>query len=198
MRDLETYRPGTWPGILCSVGSRPDPQAIGGYAKSDNAPRLVRLNTPGTSGRLSIIVLPREVTAIEKRYRGFRVLVVNKSGEEITFPALNSALKLVREARLPDGSWLWLDEEPRAFCGNSIHNVFLPPGHYWELAAPVTSGTHRVTMRFRLLGTNTTSAPFDGQIEPWMIETARHRAQSRIEEMERWKRVQERQSRRWR
>ena len=141
-----------------------------GFAPSKNLPRILDRDAP--AGRLSLIALPDEQMPYGK-HRGFTVLLVNTTAEEVRFEAVDSRLRIVREAIDAAGRWRPIEFEPRSWCGNSYHTVFLPAGHYWTFTTPVYSGTFATIMRFALTlenGEKLYSNAFMGFIQPGQFE----------------------------
>ena len=149
------------------AGSRNDPQALGGYWRSDNFPKHCKDKQCGPDTHVSLIALPAETVPFAEQYQGFRLLLVNRTAAEVPFQACDSRLYIICEALDANGHWQPIEHEPRSFCGNSYHKVFLPSGHYWEFAVPVYSGVFKTKLRFCLLGNQPIySNEFDGKINP--------------------------------
>jgi hypothetical protein len=150
----------------CMAGSRFDDKALGGFGQSDNVPQRLSHEDFGRKGELSLVALPEDAVPFG-RYRGLRVVLVNRTGKEIPFPASDSRLSIIQEARDAGGEWKPVEYLPSSWCGNSHHNVFLPEGHYWEFAAPAYTGAIKTKLRFVLLGdTPLYSQEFDGSVNP--------------------------------
>lgn len=153
----------------CYAGSRRDERAIGGYASSANAPQEVTEKTPGTADRIDLVALPAEPVTFQRKHQGFRLLLINRTGEEASFNASDAQLTLLCEARDRDGAWKAIEARSVSFCGNSFHHVYLPAGHYWEFAAPVYGGPFQTKLRYRFQaeygkGSPVYSNEFDGHI----------------------------------
>jgi hypothetical protein len=151
----------------CYAGSRVDEQATGGFAPSENVPKKIAAKTSGREGKVSLVALPAERVAFKREYRGFRLLLVNRTKSEAAFGAADSQLSIVQEAKDAQGKWRPIEVLPSRLCGNSYHRVFLPAGHYWEFASPVHSGSMKTKLRFVLLGEKPIySNEFAGSIDP--------------------------------
>lgn len=151
----------------CRVGSRHDPDAIGGYAGSSNFPRSVEGLVFGREGELALVALPEEETVpFEGRYLGMPLLLVNRTGEELSYPALDSTLFLVLEGLDQEGRWRPVESTPETICGNSFHRVFLPAGQYWEIVVPVYEGSFRTMLRYHLREGDVVSNVFEGTVNP--------------------------------
>ena len=165
--DLKPFEPKSMVRGYCYAGSRNDDKALGGYGPSDNTPKKITDNISGTAGKVNLIAMPTESVAFAKEYRGFRLLLVNRTGAEASFAASDSRLTIICEAQDDAGEWKPIEDLPSSFCGNSHHNVFLPSGHYWEFTAPLYSGSHKTKLRFQLKGKEPIySNVFDGSINP--------------------------------
>ena len=119
----------------------------------------------GTEGTLSLVALPSDQVPFANKYRGFKLLLINRSGAEAAFSASDSRIPIICEAKDESGQWKEIEYLPGSFCGNSGHRVFLPDGHYWEFASPAYSGGIKTKMRFKFLGAPLLySNEFDGDI----------------------------------
>ena len=160
----------------CHAGSRKDNAAPGGYGRSDNLPKRRGEKPWGTEAQLSLVALPAETVPFalpaesvpfEKQYQGFRLLLVNRTADEVAFRACDSRLYIICEARDETGHWKASERLPWSGCGNSHHRVFLPSDQYWEFAAPVYSGNFKTKLRFHLEGKQPIySNEFEGYINP--------------------------------
>lgn len=152
----------------CFAGSRPDEKAPGGFGRSENLPR--RAGAGGAIGApqaVSLVALPDQSARFAKKYRGLRLILINRTAREVAFSASDSRLPLVLEARDADGAWKPIEYLPSSWCGNSRHRVFLPAAHYWEFVAPVYAGTIATRLRFVLRGEKPiVSNEFAGQVNP--------------------------------
>ncbi|MBP6632168.1 MAG: hypothetical protein KBG28_26880 [Kofleriaceae bacterium] len=145
---------------------------FGGHARSSNLPRaLAGAGLPPTT-QVSLLVLRDQPRPFAPGNDGFRVVLVNPTGQGLEVPASDSRLPIVHEARDPSGAWRAIEYLPSSWCGNSRHTLTLPPGQYWEFTAPRYTGTLATEVRLVLSfdsDTGTTvvrSAPFPGRINP--------------------------------
>jgi hypothetical protein len=165
--DLKPFEPKSMTDGYCYGGSRKDDKAIGGYGTSENAPDKVTSKTPESEGQISLVALPTESVPFKGEFRGFRLLLVNRSNTEAAFEACDSRLNIICEARDQNGDWKPIENLPSSFCGNSYHSVYLPGGHYWEFRVPVYSGAMRTKLRYQLQGKAPIySNEFDGSVNP--------------------------------
>jgi hypothetical protein len=136
------------------VGSRiTDKQASAGeFYECDNYPFDLDRKDWGVEGAVSLIAFTDESTAYSHKLQGMAVRLINRSDRVASFPACDSALMLVQEALAPDGNWQAIESWPTGPCGNSDHRVFIKPGQYWQLTAPVYAGPLQTKLRFRLDG----------------------------------------------
>ncbi len=159
-------------GAYCYVGSRVDEQATGGFGPSNNMPKKIDEKAGGRKGKVSLVALPSETVPFKQQYRGFRLLLVNRTKAEAAFRAADSQLSIVQEAKDAQGKWRPIEVLPSRLCGNSYHRVFLPAGQYWEFASPVHSGSMKTKLRFVLLEkTPIYSNEFAGSIDPGQFAT---------------------------
>ena len=104
----------------------------------------------GRDGQLALVALPQTTVPFAEKYRGFRVLLVNRTNAEVAFPATDSSLDIIQEAQdaspatgtpiedLPSRS----EVIPFWYSGNSVHQRFSPlPATDWEFAAPAYTGS---------------------------------------------------------
>jgi hypothetical protein len=132
------------------VGSRlPDKEAIGGFGPCDNYSFDLGGKEWGMDGEVSLVAFPDEPVAYFK-YRGIAVRLINRTGETASFPACDSRLFLVQEARDSAGRWQAIEVLPESDCGNSFHRVFIKPNQYWQFPARVYGGPLKTKIRFRL------------------------------------------------
>jgi hypothetical protein len=123
------------------------PDSLGGYYASHNMPTPNERRVLGN--KLAVLALVDEPHAFGS-YSGFRVIVANASPSPIVFPASDSTLAMVHEAIDPSGHWAPIEELPHSWCGNSYHELTLPPGQSWELAAPHYDGDFATKLRLRI------------------------------------------------
>jgi hypothetical protein len=147
-----------------------DETALGGFSRSDNRP--LRIDRPIGPQRLSLNAFPSAEAVFQEKHRGFLVTLENRTGEAVWFQAVDSRLRIVREAMDRSGQWKAVESLPTSFCGNSYHRVALPADHYWSFVAPVYAGSVRTRMRFvlhekdRVLVSN----EFEGMIDPLQFD----------------------------
>lgn len=131
------------------AASKPDKHDLGGFGESQNAPKTFKKGT-FPKGKLSLIV--KEKTSIDKQ-SGFLVHVVhlvNASGKEISFPAQDSRLDMVVQAKDQDGIWRNIEYVPSSWCGNSYHTLTLGSGEYWSFQTPDYTGGNPTKLRISL------------------------------------------------
>ncbi len=152
-----------------SAGSKmKGPDALGGFASSDNFPRS-GLGFDVEGGGVQLRALTEDVVPFREEYEGFRVVLLNRTHTVQGFQASDSRLSLIREAKQQDGKWRPIEYLSNSWCGNSYHRVFLKRNDYWEFVAPRYAGTVPVRMRFLLRmedGKAVYSNEFDGWINP--------------------------------
>lgn len=150
----------------CFAGGGADKQAFG-YGQSDNSPMKLADKQLGKEGEISLVALPTETVPFAKSYRGFRLLLINRTNSEVPFDASDSRVSIIQEALDTHGQWRPIEYLPSSWCGNSYHRVFLPAGHYWEFIAPQYGGAQKTKLRFALQGKQPIhSNEFEGSINP--------------------------------
>lgn len=132
------------------VGSRiTDSTAPGGFGPCENYPFDLRGNDWGERHEVTLIAFPDERVAYFK-HCGLAVRLVNRTRGVASFPACDSSLFLVQEARAENGRWHAIEALPQEICGNSFHRVALKPNQYWQFPARVYDGPIKTKLRFRL------------------------------------------------
>lgn len=126
---------------------------------------------PAVKGQLALLALPDNPADFEG-YKGFKVMLVNGTKKTVSFEAQDFRINIVREARDAAGRWRPIEYLPNSWCGNSYHQLDLPPGRHWTFHAPVYSGAFRTQMRFVLdqPGLHLVSNEFSGTINVEQFE----------------------------
>ncbi len=161
------YRPESRTSVAYLAGGREDEDRRDtNWGKMLTFPQNLEGQEYGSSGRVSIVALPKESRKFGRKYAGFRLLVVNRSDAEFEIEACDARLPLICEALDPTGQWRSIESLPIAFCGNSYRDVHLPSGSYWEFSAPCYSGEFKTSLRFKLNAvTPIYSNEFEGTIQ---------------------------------
>jgi hypothetical protein len=161
------------------VGSeKRDPEAAGGWYKSQNMPKEIPASVKAPDKTVSIVVDFESVAVWNGRTLGREVHIVNRTDAEAAFAGCDSMLKLRLEAKNETGEWVAVERPPSTDCGNSYHRAFLPAGKMWTFTAPVYGGTLKTKLRYRLLPVRQheagaiTSEEFDGAINPGLLKAA--------------------------
>ncbi|MFZ2280476.1 MAG: hypothetical protein WAW39_21950 [Prosthecobacter sp.] len=156
------------------AGSRTDPSDLGGFYKSDNMPKGIEKENLGAPNALSLVVLPNQQVPYRQyqagpMFRGFQLVLVNRTGKEMSFRAQDSRVNIICEAQTPERVWKPIERLSHSDCGNSYHQVFLPDKHCWTFAAPAFAGSLKTKMRYKLVSKQsdvTYSNEFEGFINP--------------------------------
>ena len=159
---------------LDNIGGYFDLSVLDAWRKAGDPLQHYEVATPAqigdqvAAGQITLIAMPGEPLAFAEKLRGFRVILTNATGGEVSFAASDSRLSIVREARDRRGAWRAIEYLPSSWCGNSYHRVFLPAGHAWSFAAPEYAGPFRTRMRFVLRSDDRqiVSNEFEGSIDP--------------------------------
>lgn len=104
----------------CRAGSPiEDPQALGGFASSENNPRPMPSVLPAGGAASEegwyLVALPDDITVFAKDHRGMRLLLVNPTKETIPFDASDSRLSIVQEAKDERGEWQEIEYLPSSW-----------------------------------------------------------------------------------
>ena len=134
----------------CYAASPSNIAKLYGIDEGKNVPNPVSKISQGAEGELSLVALPDEEVPFDKEYRGFRLLLINRTAAETNLLSCDTRLPIVQEALEGEGIWRPVEYLPSSWCGNSYFCITLPAGHYWEFAAPRYSGKNKVLMRFAL------------------------------------------------
>lgn len=159
---------------LYFAGSKIDPKSLGGNYKSDNMPKGIENENLGAPNALSLIALtdkqvPYRPHQAGPMFRGFQLVLVNRTGKEISFRAQDSRVYIICEAQTSERVWKPIERLSHSDCGNSYHRVFLPDKHCWTFAVPIFAGSLKTKMRFKLVSEQTDltySHEFEGFINP--------------------------------
>lgn len=137
-------------GSYIAGTSVPDQGAIGGFGASGNYPKKIDAIDNFPQSSLTLIAQTERKTPYGQDHTGFKLLLVNTSGEEKWFSAVDSHLDIIQEAQDKDGTWKAIEAFPASWCGNSFHRVRIGTDEYWEFTAPRYAGTFKTKLRFRL------------------------------------------------
>lgn len=99
----------------CMAGSIEDPEALGGYAKSDNLSRALRPGMAKGKTGLCLIAEPDAIATFGKTHRGMRVSLANPTDKELWVNASDSRLDLVQQAMDDKGQWQDVEYLPGSF-----------------------------------------------------------------------------------
>lgn len=150
----------------CVAGSRfRDLEARGGFGQSKNFPLAAYKTTDAKL--LYLVAQPGVVTQFGKQ-PGMRVLLINQTGQMLSFFASDSRLAIIQEAQDDNGVWRAIEYLPRSWCGNSYHRVSLPSAHFWIFPAPRYQGEFPTRLRFTMAledGSFVHSNVFEGSIQ---------------------------------
>lgn len=142
-------------------------------AELDNYPRQVSTANAFPAQVFGIRVETAARDTFEKSYHGRRIEVFNTTADTIHFDAQNSRLYMKTQALDLKGNWQDVEHLSGSWCGNSYHQLSLPPGQYWPFTAPVYAGDILVKMRIALTWLRDGREPavvyspvFDGNLNP--------------------------------
>ena len=148
---LEPYSFDQMGPACCFAGNKTeDPEALGGYARSDNWPKKIDAADPSLPDGAYLEITGASKEPFLGRFEGLEIGLVNNGKEKLVLPASDSRIQLFQEALDSDGQWKPVEFFPSSWCGNSYHDVFLEPGHYFSFVVPKYSGPVKTKLRFRL------------------------------------------------
>jgi hypothetical protein len=142
-------------GFFYAASSIEDTVAPGGFASSHNSPKPVTelKNMTFSKETLSLYIDTNSQANFADKYQGYKMVIVNSSGETIGLPASDSRLSIIAEVKM-EGKWQPIEYLPSSWCGNSYHTVYIKNNQYWQFNIPVYSGKHKVQLRYKLSGKN--------------------------------------------
>lgn len=92
-----------------------------------------------------------EIIAFREQYKGYRLLLVNKSVKYAKLKTQDGRLYLFQEAKDQDGKWKAIEKLTPSFCGNSYYSVVLSPSDSCYFTIPIYRGELITKLRFKLL-----------------------------------------------
>lgn len=133
----------------------------GGWAMSKNQPKLLNRRSP------------QQTTLLLEEEDG-KLYIKNFSKDTVMFNAQDSRLYLKLQAKNKKGVWQDIEYLPSSWCGNSYHQVALPPQMYWEFERAQYEGIFETELRAELQYTDATtgkkafmySNTFKGSVNP--------------------------------
>lgn len=128
-----------------------DTTAPGGFGGSSNKPKLMVNETAQLDDLkdISLFVDTNMHTNFADGYKGYKLFLVNKSGNTISLQASDSRLYITAEVYW-GGTWQPIEYLPSSWCGNSYHLVFLGNNEYWEFDIPKYHGNRKTKLRYKL------------------------------------------------
>lgn len=148
---------------------------FGGWGRSKNGFYPIPKETEHLPDSLSIKVVEESSARFAEAFLGNKLYIANVTQDTFVFAAQDSRLYLVIQAKDPNGDWKDIEYLPSSWCGNSYHQVFLPPKHQWEFTIPVYEGAFQTVLRAQLFGvskkldeegTYVLSNEFPGSVNP--------------------------------
>jgi hypothetical protein len=121
---------------------------LGGWGGSRNGYKPARSSSKEEG--LVIKVSQAVDTVFANSYAAHKVQLINHTADTIVFDAQDSRLYMNVQARNQAGQWADIEYLPTSWCGNSYHQLYLPPRCKWEFSTPVYEGVHPTEMRIKL------------------------------------------------
>lgn len=182
-----------FPTGSCKAGTKiKDTQSPGGHASSDNMPRDIDFEHDLKADSIHLLL----DDDVEGEPTGYRVRLINTSGQVVPFHAVDGRLLIIQQALDGSGEWRNVEMLPSSGCGNSYHRVMLDRHQYWQFDVPQYEGKDKTQIRYMLVidgragiisnaiegSVNTTSLlPFP--IYPQSPDSVRHMPASQLIEL---------------
>ncbi|GAA0893824.1 hypothetical protein GCM10009122_35040 [Fulvivirga kasyanovii] len=106
--------------------------------------------TADTLNSIKLFVNPKEITPFADKYFGNKIYLINGTTDTLQIDAQDGQIELLQQALNEDGTWLYLENFIDSRCGNSYHDVQLPPNKYFVFSSPVFRGDFTTTLRYEL------------------------------------------------
>jgi len=122
---------------------------FGGWGGSVNSYRPIST----TSGTRDLILEVRTDpdTVFADSYSGHKVRLMNTTKDTAIFNAQDSRLYMNVQARDKKGRWRDIEYLPSSWCGNSYHQLYLPPDCEWVFVTPSYEGARKTEFRIKLV-----------------------------------------------
>ena len=137
-------------GYFYASSSVTDTVAIGGFGGSSNQARPIDKAIRFIPKGLQLHIDTTQQTTFVRDYKGYTVYLVNATGTQVGFSAMDSRLSIHAEAFI-NNQWKPIEYLPSSWCGNSYHTVYLPTGEYWMFKAPIYTGKLKTMLRYKLV-----------------------------------------------
>lgn len=137
--------------FMASSPYRSELSGYGGWGGSDNDFIQVPQKTVLNQNELQVVIDPNDTARWETFYNGCSVYVSNATATNYYFPAENSRLDMILQAKNKNGTWKDIEYLPHSWCGNSYHTLYLPPDSAWKFSMPLYHGTYQTKIRAMLL-----------------------------------------------
>lgn len=124
---------------------------FGGWGSYDNM--FIGLDTLQSSyakGKFQVIIDTTRSIPWFDISMGHTLYIINDSKSKVYFPAENSRIEMIIQAKNRKGEWQDIEYLPHSWCGNSYHTLYLPPKHYWEFSVPKFEGSFTTKLRAKL------------------------------------------------
>jgi hypothetical protein len=137
---------------------------FGGWGGSENSFRPIGDQETFADNSLSIKVSPEERVNYGEAIQGMKLFLANTSPDTFLFSAQDSRLYLNIQAQDQQGEWRDIEYLPSSWCGNSYHELFLPPQYLWEFTVPVYEGAIQTKLRAVIARTGPSGSDSDQTI----------------------------------
>ncbi|MBK7468357.1 MAG: WG repeat-containing protein [Saprospiraceae bacterium] len=135
----------------CEAYSLPNESKSGGWAVSNNVPKLIDYSIPFCLKSNLCLTLEEDCTdTIDKSFWARSLYLINNSFEKIEFRAQDSRLYILLQAKTDKNEWKDIESFPKSFCGNSNHIIWLEPGYYWKFKVHCYEGDIKTRLRYRI------------------------------------------------
>lgn len=148
---------------------------FGGWGKSDNSSSIIPDLSCSRTNTFTVHIDTMQRTRYWKNFGAVKLYVMNGGGDTLYFPAQDSRLEMILQAKDTKGKWSDIEYLPSSWCGHSYHTLFLAPQEQWEFIMPRYQGEITTKIRARLAYKRTQGAEkkeeifsneIDGSINP--------------------------------
>lgn len=136
-------------GSIYAGTSITDSTALGGFGRSNNAPKKMDESKSFSESGLFLKIDTSELVSIYSKFNAYKFYIGNNSDSTIALLASDSRLYVVAEVYYKN-QWHPIEYVPSSWCGNSYHRVYLRQKEYWEFVVPKFSGKIKTKLRYSL------------------------------------------------
>lgn len=128
----------------------PEESCYGCWPSSNYHQKIVR-DLGFQKNTLGLRVDTSEIDTFAQKYVGYRLYLYNTTADSVVLKALDSRLNIKAQALNGNGQWDDIEYLLNSFCGNSHHELNLPPKRFWEFTVPLYNGAFKTSIRLVLI-----------------------------------------------